>query len=87
MITSVARSYGVLFVHVPPSFSFKSNGDLPAGPTYRWDSLAYEALIDRDNTAIVFVKGDCGTTGLVSQSRPIRAEANSGARGDGGVHL
>ncbi|KAI8533507.1 hypothetical protein RHMOL_Rhmol10G0016400 [Rhododendron molle] len=36
----------------------KSNGHLlPIGPTYRWDSLAYEALIDRDNTTIVFVKG------------------------------
>lgn len=30
---------------------------LPAGPTYRWDSLAYEAMIDWDNTTVVFVKG------------------------------
>ncbi|KAE9449046.1 hypothetical protein C3L33_19019, partial [Rhododendron williamsianum] len=29
----------------------------PIGPTYHWDSLAYEALIDHDNTTIVFVKG------------------------------
>lgn len=36
----------------------KSNGHLLSiGPTYRWDSLAYEALIDRDNATIVFVKG------------------------------
>ncbi|XVF13967.1 hypothetical protein REPUB_Repub09cG0015500 [Reevesia pubescens] len=35
----------------------KSNGVIPAGPTHRWDSLAYEALIDNDNTTIVFVKG------------------------------
>lgn len=30
---------------------------LSPGPTYRWDSLAYEAMIDRDNTTIVFIKG------------------------------
>ncbi|KAH7847512.1 hypothetical protein Vadar_027047 [Vaccinium darrowii] len=36
----------------------KSNGHLlSVGPTYRWDSLAYEALIDRDNATIVFIKG------------------------------
>ncbi|XVE67776.1 hypothetical protein DITRI_Ditri09bG0015200 [Diplodiscus trichospermus] len=35
----------------------KSNGILPAGPTHRWDSLAYEALIDNDNTTVIFVKG------------------------------
>ncbi|XP_028056698.1 glycosyltransferase family 92 protein RCOM_0530710-like isoform X2 [Camellia sinensis] len=35
----------------------KSSGPLPVGPTHRWDSLAYEAVIDRDNTTIVFVKG------------------------------
>lgn len=36
----------------------KSNGYLlSAGPTYLWNSLAYEAVIDRDNTTIVFVKG------------------------------
>ncbi|OVA20494.1 protein of unknown function DUF23 [Macleaya cordata] len=41
------------------SLSLKSNGriSVPVGPTHRWDSLVYEALIDRDNTTIVFVKG------------------------------
>lgn len=28
-----------------------------SGPRHEWDSLAYEALIDRDNTTVVFVKG------------------------------
>ncbi|KAF7128964.1 hypothetical protein RHSIM_Rhsim10G0011700 [Rhododendron simsii] len=43
---------------VTASIGIKSNGHLlPIGPTYRWDSLAYEALIDWDNTTIVFVKG------------------------------
>lgn len=36
----------------------KSNGNLlSAGPTYLWNSLAYEAVIDRDNTTVVFAKG------------------------------
>ncbi|XP_022774309.1 glycosyltransferase family 92 protein RCOM_0530710-like [Durio zibethinus] len=35
----------------------KSNGVLPPGPTHQWDSLAYEALIDNDNTTVVFVRG------------------------------
>ncbi|CAN4082338.1 unnamed protein product [Withania somnifera] len=40
------------------SLSVKTTGDiLSIGPTRRWNSLAYEALIDRDNTTIVFVKG------------------------------
>lgn len=39
------------------SLAFKHNGSLVPGPTYRWDSLAYEAMIDRDNSTIVFVKG------------------------------
>ncbi|KAH7845785.1 hypothetical protein Vadar_005983 [Vaccinium darrowii] len=40
------------------SIGIKSNGHLlPIGPTFCWDSLAYEALIDYDNTTIVFVKG------------------------------
>ncbi|KAL3526342.1 hypothetical protein ACH5RR_010998 [Cinchona calisaya] len=39
------------------SLFLRSNGNLPARPTYRWDSLAYEAMIDRDNTTIVFIKG------------------------------
>ncbi|CDP08371.1 unnamed protein product [Coffea canephora] len=47
--------------HVPRglvvSVSFKANGNFPIGPVYRWDSLAYEAMIDRDNTTVVFVKG------------------------------
>ncbi|KAF8390585.1 hypothetical protein HHK36_025112 [Tetracentron sinense] len=40
-----------------PSLALKTNGHLPAGPTHRWDALAYEALVDRDNTTILFVKG------------------------------
>lgn len=40
------------------SIAMKSNGaGISPGPTHRWDSLVYEALIDRDNTTIVFVKG------------------------------
>ncbi|XP_052197949.1 glycosyltransferase family 92 protein RCOM_0530710 [Diospyros lotus] len=39
------------------SVAVKPNGHLPPGPTHRWDSLAYEAMIDRDNSTIVFVKG------------------------------
>ncbi|KAL8043746.1 hypothetical protein ABFX02_08G005500 [Erythranthe guttata] len=36
-----------------------NNGNnLSPGPTYRWNSLAYEAMIDQqDNSTIVFVKG------------------------------
>ncbi|KAL3346981.1 hypothetical protein AABB24_025422 [Solanum stoloniferum] len=40
------------------SLSVKSTGyNLSIGPSRRWNSLAYEAMIDRDNTTIVFVKG------------------------------
>ncbi|GAV85513.1 Glyco_transf_92 domain-containing protein/zf-C3HC4_2 domain-containing protein, partial [Cephalotus follicularis] len=39
------------------SLGLKSRVHVPVGPTHRWDSLAYEALIDRDNTTIVFAKG------------------------------
>lgn len=40
------------------SLSVKSTGCiLSIGPSRRWNSLAYEAMIDRDNTTIVFVKG------------------------------
>ncbi|XP_041998891.1 glycosyltransferase family 92 protein RCOM_0530710-like isoform X1 [Salvia splendens] len=41
------------------SLSIKHNGDhLAPGPMQRWDSLAYEAMIDgSDNTTLVFVKG------------------------------
>ncbi|KAL5581292.1 hypothetical protein UlMin_013734 [Ulmus minor] len=36
----------------------KPDGEIPSsGPSHRWDSLVYEALIDRDNTTVVFVKG------------------------------
>ncbi|KAJ8768008.1 hypothetical protein K2173_020948 [Erythroxylum novogranatense] len=30
---------------------------LHPGPTHKWDSLVYEATIDRDNTTVAFVKG------------------------------
>ncbi|PIN17815.1 hypothetical protein CDL12_09519 [Handroanthus impetiginosus] len=39
------------------SLAVKHKGNLIPGPVYRWDSLAYEAMIDRDNTTVVFVKG------------------------------
>ncbi|CAK7328236.1 unnamed protein product [Dovyalis caffra] len=39
------------------SLALKSGGYIHPGPTHRWDSLVYEALIDRDNTTVVFVKG------------------------------
>lgn len=39
------------------SLLLKSGGYIQPGPTHRWDSLVYEAMIDRDNTTIVFVKG------------------------------
>ncbi|KAG6659638.1 glycosyltransferase family 92 protein RCOM_0530710-like [Carya illinoinensis] len=40
------------------SLALKSSGHVPPPvPSHRWDSLAYEAMIDRDNTTIVFVKG------------------------------
>ncbi|KAI4389398.1 hypothetical protein MLD38_001628 [Melastoma candidum] len=42
------------------SLALKSNRGsqlLPPTPVTHWDSLAYDALIDRDNTTIVFVKG------------------------------
>ncbi|KAJ6302143.1 hypothetical protein OIU77_016272 [Salix suchowensis] len=39
------------------SIALKSGGYIHPGPTHRWDSLVYEALIDRDNTTVVFVKG------------------------------
>ncbi|XP_055805457.1 glycosyltransferase family 92 protein RCOM_0530710-like [Solanum dulcamara] len=40
------------------SLSVKPTGyTFSIGPSRRWNSLAYEAMIDRDNTTIVFVKG------------------------------
>ncbi|XP_059294268.1 glycosyltransferase family 92 protein RCOM_0530710-like [Lycium ferocissimum] len=40
------------------SLSVEPSGyTLSVGPIRRWYSLAYEAMIDRDNTTIVFVKG------------------------------
>ncbi|KAJ7970712.1 glycosyltransferase family 92 protein [Quillaja saponaria] len=40
------------------SLAFKSDGHILVGPTtHRWDSLVYDALVDRDNTTIMFVKG------------------------------
>ncbi|KAJ9540325.1 hypothetical protein OSB04_026831 [Centaurea solstitialis] len=51
---------------VPPrgtiaSVGLKARGDddylPPPGPTHQWNSLAYEAMIDCDNTTVVFVKG------------------------------
>lgn len=39
------------------SVSLNAHELLPSGPTHDWKSLAYEAMIDRDNTTVVFVKG------------------------------
>ncbi|KAI4348255.1 hypothetical protein L6164_008998 [Bauhinia variegata] len=41
------------------SISVKPIGRIATNPSsnHRWDSLVYEALIDRDNTTIVFLKG------------------------------
>ncbi|KAG7033344.1 Glycosyltransferase family 92 protein, partial [Cucurbita argyrosperma subsp. argyrosperma] len=39
------------------SIRVRSKSHLRGGESHRWDSLAYEALMDRDNTTIVFVKG------------------------------
>lgn len=50
------------------SLSVKHNGNLQPGPTYRWDSLAYEAMIDRDNSTIVFVKGLNLRSGRIADS-------------------
>ncbi|CDY48356.1 BnaCnng16180D [Brassica napus] len=30
---------------------------IPAGPTHQWDWLVYDAVIDHDNSTVVFVKG------------------------------
>lgn len=39
------------------ALAIKLDGRVLSGPKHRWDSLVYEALIDRDNTTVVFVKG------------------------------
>ncbi|XP_038885720.1 glycosyltransferase family 92 protein RCOM_0530710-like isoform X1 [Benincasa hispida] len=39
------------------SIRVRSNAQLQGGHSHRWDYLVYEALIDRDNTTVVFVKG------------------------------
>ncbi|KAH6835078.1 C3H4 type zinc finger protein [Perilla frutescens var. hirtella] len=57
------ENHQIVRCQLPPrgtilSLAVKHNGNLAAGPMYRWDSLAYEAVIDnRDNTTLVFVKG------------------------------
>ncbi|KAK3023597.1 hypothetical protein RJ639_044057 [Escallonia herrerae] len=48
--------------------SSKSTGYLPVGPSHHWNWLAYEAVIDRDNTTLVFVKGLNLRSGRVSNS-------------------
>ncbi|KAL2529043.1 zinc finger (C3HC4-type RING finger) family protein [Forsythia ovata] len=48
------------------SIEVKSIGSLVPRPAYRWDSLAYEAILDRDNTTVVFVKGLNLRSGKVS---------------------
>ncbi|KAI3463074.1 hypothetical protein Pfo_019737 [Paulownia fortunei] len=50
------------------SLAVKHNGNLVPGPTYRWDSLAYEAMIDRDNSTVVFVKGLNLRSGRIADS-------------------
>ncbi|KAH6823538.1 C3H4 type zinc finger protein [Perilla frutescens var. hirtella] len=57
------ENHQIVRCQLPPrgtilSLAVKHNGNLAAGPMYRWDSLAYEAVIDgRDNTTLLFVKG------------------------------
>ncbi|KGN45734.2 hypothetical protein Csa_005102 [Cucumis sativus] len=45
----------------PPGFTVsirvRSNAQLQGGHSHRWDLLVYEALVDRDNSTVVFVKG------------------------------
>lgn len=57
---------------VPPRGVIVSVGlkgrDLPPGPTHDWKSLAYEALIDCDNSTVVFVKGLNLRSGRASNS-------------------
>ncbi|KAL3829530.1 hypothetical protein ACJIZ3_018332 [Penstemon smallii] len=57
---------------LPPRGSIVSvavnNGNLTPGPTHRWDSLAYDAIVDRDNSTIVFVKGLNLRSGRVADS-------------------
>ncbi|KAE8021392.1 hypothetical protein FH972_007286 [Carpinus fangiana] len=57
------NDYQIVRCVVPPrgftvSLASKSDGHVSAGShTQLWNSLVYEALIDRDNTTVVFVKG------------------------------
>lgn len=39
------------------SVAIMGSNIIAPGPTYKWDSLAYEAIVDDDNSTIVFVKG------------------------------
>ncbi|KAG7015973.1 Glycosyltransferase family 92 protein, partial [Cucurbita argyrosperma subsp. argyrosperma] len=39
------------------SIRVRSNAHLQGGNSHRWNSLVYEALVGRDNTTVVFVKG------------------------------
>lgn len=39
------------------SLAFESKEHVAPGPSHRWDSLVYDAMIDRDNTTVIFVKG------------------------------
>ncbi|KAK6128289.1 hypothetical protein DH2020_037966 [Rehmannia glutinosa] len=50
------------------SLSVKHNGNLTPGRVYRWDSLAYETVIDRDNSTVVFVKGLNLRSGRIADS-------------------
>ncbi|KAM1239096.1 hypothetical protein ACFX13_045570 [Malus domestica] len=39
------------------SVALRPDDEVPAVPSYSWDWLTYDALVDRDDTTIVFVKG------------------------------
>ncbi|XP_057791654.1 glycosyltransferase family 92 protein RCOM_0530710 isoform X2 [Salvia miltiorrhiza] len=63
-VDSDGESHHIVRCPAPPrgsilSLLIKHNGNnLAPGPMHRWDSLAYEAMIDNsDNTTLVFVKG------------------------------
>ncbi|XP_010425482.1 PREDICTED: glycosyltransferase family 92 protein RCOM_0530710-like [Camelina sativa] len=47
------RGYGVSLT----VSRWTSDEHLPAGPTHQWDWLVYDAVIDYDNSTVVFVKG------------------------------
>ncbi|KAK4754858.1 hypothetical protein SAY87_008615 [Trapa incisa] len=54
--------------HSRVALMLRSDGSVLSGPSHHWNKLVYEALIDRDNTTVVFVKGLNLRPGKVSNS-------------------